>query len=246
MNRVQKFFATDPGIIGIMQDLSIFSSDPDKHVRMANLAIIGSHTVNGVSELHTQILRNNVFHTFCKMDSAKFINVTNGVTPRRWLLQCNPCLVRPLRSFVVLSKLITDTIQTDEWVTNLSLLSLLRDYATDSEVQQAWETAHLQAKKRLAVYIQKTQGISIPESFLFDVMVKRIHEYKRQLLDILYCIYRYQWIKGMTEEERSHVVPRVVIFGGKVDMAGEKKRRRLRPTTARRTSSSSSTTSAKW
>lgn len=96
MNRVQKFFATDPGIIGIMQDLSIFSSDPDKHVRMANLAIIGSHTVNGVSELHTQILRNNVFHTFCKMDSAKFINVTNGVTPRRWLLQCNPCLIRPL------------------------------------------------------------------------------------------------------------------------------------------------------
>ena len=92
MNCVQKCFATDPGLITIMQDLSIFSSDADKHVRMANLAIIGSHTVNGVSELHTQILRTSVFRMFCKMDSAKFINVTNGVTPRRWLLQCNPCI----------------------------------------------------------------------------------------------------------------------------------------------------------
>ena len=147
---------------------------------------------------------------------------------------------------LVLSKLITDTIQTDEWVTNLSLLSLLRDYATDPDVQQAWETAHLQAKKRLATYIQKTQGIHISETFLFDVMVKRIHEYKRQLLDILYCIYRYQWIKGMTEEERSHVVPRVVIFGGKVGVEEERNCRPLRPITERRTSSSSSTTSARW
>ena len=142
--------------------------------------------------------------------------------------------------------MITTRLGTTDWATDLSMLSLLRDQAEDAALQREWEEARLQCKRRLAAFIEKTQGVRIPAHFLFDVMVKRIHEYKRQLLDVMYCIYRYQWIKGMTEEERSHVVPRVVIFGGKVDMAGEKKRRRLRPTTARRTSSSSSTTSAKW
>jgi alpha-glucan phosphorylase, H isozyme len=119
------------------------------------------------------------------------------------------------RYSVDLSKVITDTLQTEEWAMNLKMLSLLSDHAEEPEFQMQWEQAHTMAKKRLADFIEKTQGIQIPESFLFDVMVKRIHEYKRQLMNILYCIYRYRWIKGMTEEERKNVVPRVVIFGGK-------------------------------
>ena len=116
---------------------------------------------------------------------------------------------------VDLSQVITDTLQTEEWAMNLKMLSLLSDHAEEPEFQMKWEQAHKMAKKRLADFIEKTQGIQIPDSFLFDVMVKRIHEYKRQLMNILYCIYRYRWIKGMTEEERNNVVPRVVIFGGK-------------------------------
>ena len=119
------------------------------------------------------------------------------------------------RYSVDLSKVITDTLQTEEWAMNLKMLSLLSDHAEEPEFQMQWEQAHTMGKKRLADFIEKTQGIQIPESFLFDVMVKRIHEYKRQLMNILYCIYRYRWIKGMTEEERKNVVPRVVIFGGK-------------------------------
>ena len=119
------------------------------------------------------------------------------------------------RYSVDLSKVITDTLQTEEWAMNLKMLSLLSDHAEEPEFQMQWEQAHTMAKKRLADFIEKTQGIQIPESFLFDVMVKRIHEYKRQLMNILYCIYRYRWIKGMTEEERKNIVPRVVIFGGK-------------------------------
>ena len=119
------------------------------------------------------------------------------------------------RYSVDLSKVITDTLQTEEWAMNLKMLSLLSDHAEEPDFQMQWEQAHTMAKKRLADFIEKTQGIQIPESFLFDVMVKRIHEYKRQLMNILYCIYRYRWIKGMTEEERKNVVPRVVIFGGK-------------------------------
>lgn len=112
--------------------------------------------------------------------------------------------------------MITARLQTDMWVTHLGLLSQLREYAMDEQLQQLWEEARTQAKRRLAAFIRKTQGIDIPDHFLFDVMVKRIHEYKRQLMNILYCIYRYCWIKGLSEEERKTVVPRVVIFGGKV------------------------------
>ena len=96
------------------------------------------------------------------------------------------------------------------------MLSVLEDYAEDESIQNRWQEAHAKSKRRLAEFIERTQGISIPEHFLFDVMVKRIHEYKRQLLDILYVIYRYQWIKGLSESERTAVVPRVVFFGGKV------------------------------
>ena len=111
--------------------------------------------------------------------------------------------------------MITTRLGTTNWATNLQLLALLRDQADDSSLQQEWEKARVLCKRRLAAFIAESQGIQVSEHFLFDVMIKRIHEYKRQLLDVLYCIYRYQWIKGLSPEERNSVVPRVVIFGGK-------------------------------
>ena len=111
--------------------------------------------------------------------------------------------------------MITTRLGTTDWATDLSMLSLLRDQAEDAALQREWEEARLQCKRRLAAFIEKTQGVRIPAHFLFDVMVKRIHEYKRQLLDVMYCIYRYQWIKSLAPAERKRVVPRAVIFGGK-------------------------------
>lgn len=98
----------------------------------------------------------------------------------------------------------------------MELLSVLREYSTDEDFQADWEEARRINKRRLAQYIEQTQGISIPEHFLFDVMIKRFHEYKRQLLDAMYCIYRYQWIKSLSIEQREQVVPRAILFGGKV------------------------------
>lgn len=96
------------------------------------------------------------------------------------------------------------------------MLSILREYAEDEDFQEEWNAARMSNKQRLADYIEKTQGLHIPTSFLFDVMVKRFHEYKRQLMDAMYCIFRYQWIKCLSPEERKKVVPRAVFFGGKV------------------------------
>lgn len=106
--------------------------------------------------------------------------------------------------------MITTRLGTTDWATDLSMLSLLRDQAEDAALQREWEEARLQCKRRLAAFIEKTQGVRIPAHFLFDVMVKRIHEYKRQLLDVMYCIYRYQWIKSLAPAERKRVVPRAV------------------------------------
>ena len=115
-----------------------------------------------------------------------------------------------------LSKCITDKLQTSQWIIDLELLSLLKDYAEDTQFQQQWSQCKIQAKQGLIRYIYETQGIQIPEHFLFDVMIKRFHEYKRQLMNAMYCIYRYQWIKSLSREERKHIVPRAVIVGGKV------------------------------
>ena len=111
--------------------------------------------------------------------------------------------------------MITARLGTDDWATDLGMLALLREHAEDAAFQKEWEEARLQCKLRLATYIEKTQGVRIPLHFVFDVMVKRMHEYKRQLLDVMYCVYRYEWIKSLTPAERKRVVPRAVIFGGK-------------------------------
>jgi len=196
-----------PGDVGRLQRLSLIEESNPKAIRMANLSIVGSHSINGVAEIHTKILKEVVFRDFYELWPQKFNNKTNGVTPRRWLLNANPYL----------SDLITKTLKTSDWVTKLELISKLKSKATDSVFQKQFLEVKLQNKRRLAQIIRLvTNGaLEVNPEALFDVHVKRIHEYKRQLLNILGVIHRYQWIKSMSPEQRQKVTPRVVIFGGK-------------------------------
>ncbi len=170
-------------------------------VRMAHLAIVGSHSVNGVSELHTRILKQRLFKDFHEFYPGKLKNVTNGITPRRWILQVNPDL----------SNLITDTIGS-AWVQDLNRLRELVPYAEDPGFIKKWRTVKQENKKRLAAYIQRTVGLKVDPESLFDVQIKRIHEYKRQLLNILHVITLYNRLKA---DPQTAGVPRTFIFGGK-------------------------------
>ncbi|KAF3334102.1 Phosphorylase isoform 1 [Carex littledalei] len=182
------------------------NSNPQKPVvRMANLCVVSSHTVNGVAQLHSDILKSELFADYVSIWPTKFQNKTNGITPRRWLLFCNP----------ELSQIITKWLKTDEWITNLDLLSGLREFADDEDLQEEWAQAKLASKKRLVQYVYNATGVSIDPESLFDIQVKRIHEYKRQLLNILGAVYRYKKLKEMSETERQSVTPRTVMFGGK-------------------------------
>ncbi len=173
----------------------------DASVRMAYLAIVGSYSVNGVAELHSKLLREGLFRDFANLWPHRFNNKTNGVTQRRWLAACNPAL----------AELITARIG-DHWVTDLPQLERLRDYADDPDMQSAWRTVRRDNKTRLAAEIQSRLGITVDETALFDVQVKRIHEYKRQLLNLMHAIHLYDRIlRGDGDEP----VPRVIIIGGK-------------------------------
>ena len=186
--------------------MSLIDEDGGRRVRMAALAIAGSHSVNGVAELHTQILERDVFRDFHDMWPDRFNNKTNGITPRRWLLKSNPPL----------AGLISESIG-DGWVTNLEELHRLAALATDSALGKAWRKAKRENKLRLAETIGRQyerRGIALtvdPDS-LFDVQVKRIHEYKRQLLNVLHVITLYHRIK---DGRGGDMLPRTVIFGGK-------------------------------
>lgn len=181
-------------------------SNPQKHVvRMANLCVVSSHTVNGVAMLHSNILKDELFQDYFSLWPEKFQNKTNGITPRRWLRFCNP----------ELSAIITKWLKTDQWVTNLDLLRGLRQYSDNSELQSEWASAKMANKVRLAQYIFQVTGVKVNPNSLFDIQIKRIHEYKRQLLNILGAIYRYKRLKLMSSEERKKVVPRTIMIGGK-------------------------------
>ena len=170
-------------------------------VRMAHLAIVGSHAVNGVAKLHSDILREKVFPDFDAFYPGKFTNVTNGVTPRRWLLQANPPL----------SRLITEHIGRG-WETDLDQLEKLLPLADDPEFQAKWRTAKRDNKKRLARYALRKTGIGLNPDTLFDVQVKRMHEYKRQLLNVLHVITLYNRLRRNPDLP---VPPRTVLIGGK-------------------------------
>ena len=177
----------------------------DKAVRMAHLALIASHTVNGVAAIHSELIKTTIFKDFYEIMPEKFQNKTNGVTPRRWLAFCNPPL----------AALITETLGTDAWVKELDLLQGLKEHATDAEFQTRWADIKLANKQRLADLVMAKTGIEVPTNALFDIQVKRIHEYKRQLLNIFGIIHRYNALREMSAEERKTQVPRVCIIGGK-------------------------------
>jgi starch phosphorylase len=190
-----------PGDNAKIASLSLIEEGAEKQVRMANLAVVGSMKVNGVSELHSHLLRERLFHDFYQLEPTKFVNQTNGVTPRRWMLKCNPGL----------SKLITARIG-DGWITDLDQLEKLAPLASDPEFQSEWQRVKRQNKERLAMLLKRQFGIELDPSHLIDSQVKRIHEYKRQLLNILHVISLYLEYRQKPPYE---AVPRTFIFGGK-------------------------------
>ncbi len=181
--------------------LSLIDESGERYVRMANLACVGSHTINGVAALHSSLLKQEVLKDFYEMWPEKFTNITNGVTPRRWLVQSNPRL----------SGLITSTIG-PEWITDLPRLRGLEKYADDSPFQQLWRHVKRANKVDLAALIRHRTGVSVSPDSIFDVLVKRIHEYKRQHLAVLHIITLYHRLKS---GHRGDILPRTFIFGGK-------------------------------
>ena len=189
--------------------MSIIEESSPKMIRMANLCIICSHCVNGVAELHSELLRKTLFKDFDEYFPGKFINITNGVTPRRWI-HC---------AFPELSSLITEYYGNKDWLSELTILENLPKQINEnkqtSEFIRKFSEVKLIAKRRLKYWVKHNLGLDINENCLFDVQVKRIHEYKRQLLNALYCIYRYLMLKEANHEERKNFVKRVTFFGGK-------------------------------
>jgi glycogen phosphorylase len=190
-----------PGDEARLARMSLIDEGGERFVRMANLAVVGSHRVNGVAELHSRLLAETVLRDFAEMMPEKFCNVTNGVTPRRFMALANP----PLR------QLIASRIG-DGWLRDTTELRKLERLAGDTELQEQWHAVKRQAKKRLAASILQQTGIRVDVSSLFDVQVKRIHEYKRQHLNVLYILSQYLELK---RDPRSAIVPRTFIFGGK-------------------------------
>ncbi|XP_028762078.1 alpha-1,4 glucan phosphorylase L-2 isozyme, chloroplastic/amyloplastic isoform X2 [Neltuma alba] len=187
---------------------AIFKVDPKgtMMVRMANLCVAGGFSVNGVAEIHSEIVKETVFNEFYQLWPQKFQNKTNGVTPRRWIRFCNPNL----------SNIITKWIGTEEWVTDLDKLAILRKFADNEDLQSEWREAKRRNKVKVAAFIKEKTGYVVSPDAMFDVQVKRIHEYKRQLLNAMGIVYRYKKMKEMSPEERKQrFVPRVCIFGGK-------------------------------
>jgi len=190
-----------PGDVGRQQRMSIIEEGHERHIRMAYMAVVASASVNGVAELHSHLLQQNLFHDFYDLWPEKFNNKTNGVTPRRWMLSSNP----------ELSDLISRTIG-DKWITDMSRLKGLISHADNPVFRKEWQSIKQANKARLAEIVRRDSGVVFEVNALFDVQVKRIHEYKRQLLNVLHVIHLYDRIKrGDTE----NWTPRCVLIGGK-------------------------------
>jgi starch phosphorylase len=191
-----------PGDDGLAARLSLIDESGPRYVRMAHLACVGSHAINGVAALHTELLKQTVLHDFYALTPGKFVNVTNGVTPRRWIAFSNPRL----------SALITSRIG-DRWISSLEdELQRIAPLADDSGFQAEWRAVKTGNKQALAAIIQDRTGIAVNPQSLFDIQVKRLHEYKRQHLNVLYLITLYNRLRRNTA---GAVPPRTVIFGGK-------------------------------
>ena len=190
-----------PGNDQLLRKVSIIDEEGAKAVRMANLAVVGSHHVNGVAALHSELVRTQLFPEYTALWPDKFTNVTNGVTPRRWIALANPRL----------RHLLDEAIGQD-WVRDLDGLQQLERFAGDSAFLERWGATKLAVKTDLAHYIHRCNGLLVDPASLFDVQVKRIHEYKRQHLNALQVIAQYLRIKNGTADA---MAPRTVIFGGK-------------------------------
>ncbi|HVS30071.1 MAG TPA: glycogen/starch/alpha-glucan phosphorylase, partial [Thermoanaerobaculia bacterium] len=189
----------DPSNVGRVRSMAIVDDEAGT-VRMTNLAIVGSHSVNGVAMLHTAILKNRVFAGFHQFFPRKFNNKTNGVTPRRWLLQCNPQL----------SELITGAVGT-EWPRRMTDLQQLEVFAEDAGFRQEWSAVKAARKEIVAHWLRNRMAVDINVESIFDVQIKRIHEYKRQLLNAMHALALYHRIHDGGET----IVPRTIIFAGK-------------------------------
>ncbi|MBA3027814.1 MAG: glycogen/starch/alpha-glucan phosphorylase [Desulfobacteraceae bacterium] len=198
LEKVAKVFPESPQLLS---EMSIIQEGDQRQVRMAHLAIIGSHSVNGVARLHSEILKDHLFKNFNRVFPGKIKNVTNGVTPRRWLYQCNP----------LLADLISSAIGKD-WVTHLDELKKLIPHAEDPQFRKAWLDTKYENKRHLARYVLRKIGTGINPETLFDVHVKRMHEYKRQLLNLLHVVTLYNRMKNIPNFQ---TVPRTVFFAGK-------------------------------
>jgi starch phosphorylase len=185
----------------LLRRVSLIDEHGERRVRMANLAFIGSHHVNGVSKIHTSLMRQTVFADLDRLLPGKIVNVTNGVAPRRWLAQVNP----------ELSRLTTSRIG-DGWMSDLDQLEGLAAFAADAEFQNAFRAAKLESKRQLAVSIQENVGVQVAPAAMFDVQIKRIHEYKRQLLKLLHAVVLYNRIRRDPQAGHSQ---RAIIFAGK-------------------------------
>jgi starch phosphorylase len=190
-----------PGDDDRVRRMSLIEEGPSRKVRMAHLAIVGSHSTNGVAAIHSNLLRTRTVADFAQMFPERFNNKTNGVTPRRWLLNCNPFLAR----------LITEAIG-DAWITDLFQLRKLLPLAQDSDFRQRFRQAKRQAKERFAGWLKNSSGAVLDPDTIFDCQVKRIHEYKRQLLNVLQIVVLYNRLRA---NPKLNVPARTFLFGGK-------------------------------
>ena len=195
---VQNRFPDDEGKV---QRVSLVDEDAGRKIRMANLAIVGSHSTNGVAAIHTQLLRTTTVKDLAEIFPERFSNKTNGVTPRRWLLLCNPSL----------SRTITEAIG-DDWITDLSQLRKLKPLASDANVRSGFRNAKREAKLQFADWLKSTSGIAVDPDTIFDSQIKRIHEYKRQLLNALRIVVVYNRLR---QNPGLDVAPRTFFFSGK-------------------------------
>uniref|UniRef100_A0A914XVM5 Alpha-1,4 glucan phosphorylase n=1 Tax=Panagrolaimus superbus TaxID=310955 RepID=A0A914XVM5_9BILA len=190
-----------PGDADRLRRMSIVEEDGEKRINMAHLCIVGSHVVNGVAALHSKLLQIDTFKDFAEYYQGKFQNKTNGITPRRWLLLCNPALAD-----VIIERI------GEDWVTNLDLLQQLKKLDNNAGFLDTLGRIKNDNKVRVAQYIKEEFQVDVDPSSMYDVHVKRIHEYKRQLLNVLHVITLYNRIKA---DPTSKIVPRTVMFGGK-------------------------------
>ena len=198
---IQKVRISHPGDEDLVQRVSMVEDGPDPQIRMPYLSIIGSHAVNGVAALHTKLLKDTVFRDFYELFPERFFNKTNGITPRLWLMQANP----------ELAELISSRIGHD-WEKNLEELRGLEPFQEDETFRKEWRELKQMKKQQLIRWLEKKNGYFLNPDSMFDVQIKRIHEYKRQLLNLLYTVYLYNKLR---RDQNFKPEPRTVILAGK-------------------------------